>query len=105
MPEEPEATPEEVLLQEVKEALRIEWTEEDARLGKIIKRGKGRLKGIAGPGLDFEEEGLARDLLLSYCRYAYNNALEYFEENFSQELTRLQVQEATKGYKNREGDA
>ncbi len=30
-------------------------------------------------------------LLLDYCRYAYNNASEYFEENFQKEILRLQL--------------
>ena len=30
-------------------------------------------------------------LLLDYCRYAYNNASEYFEENFQHEILRLQL--------------
>ena len=53
-------------------------------------------KGIAGPGLNFEEEDLTRDLLLSYCRYAYNNAIEYFEENFHREILRLSLMEGVK---------
>ena len=39
---------------------------------------------------------LAVSLLLDYCRYVYNNASEYFEENFSKELLRLQLQEGIK---------
>lgn len=39
---------------------------------------------------------LAVSLLLDYCRYAYGNALEYFEENFAKELLRLQLQEGIK---------
>mgnify|MGYP001071804967 CR=1 FL=1 len=33
----------------------------------------------------------AVSLLLDYCRYAYNNASEYFEENFQKEILRLQL--------------
>lgn len=87
------------LLAEVKEELRIEWDEEDSRLTKIIERGKSRLRMLIGPEPNYEEDGLARDLLLAYCRYSYNNALEYFEENFAAELTRLQMEAALKGYK------
>jgi len=35
-------------------------------------------------------------LLLDYCRYVYNNASEYFEENYSKEILRLQLQEGIK---------
>ncbi len=34
----------------------------------------------------------AASLLLDYCRYVYNNASEYFEENFARDLLRLQLQ-------------
>ena len=37
----------------------------------------------------------AASLLLDYCRYSYNNASEYFEENFAREILRLQLQVAT----------
>lgn len=33
-------------------------------------------------------------LLLDYCRYYYNNAVEYFEENFQKQIVRLQFNEA-----------
>jgi hypothetical protein len=36
----------------------------------------------------------AASLLLDYCRYSYNNASEYFEENFAREILRLQLQVA-----------
>ena len=39
---------------------------------------------------------LAVSLLLDYCRYAYSNALEYFEENFRQDLYLLKLTVATK---------
>lgn len=96
---EPEENEEVTLLDEVKEELRIEWNDEDARLSRIIDRGKGRLSALVGTELQFEGEGLAKDLLLAYCRYAYNNALEYYEENFQAEILRLQLEFATEDYK------
>lgn len=39
----------------------------------------------------------AASLLLDYCRYSYNNASEYFEENFAREILRLQLQVAAEG--------
>jgi len=36
----------------------------------------------------------AASLLLDYCRYVYNNASEYFEQNFAREILRLQLQVA-----------
>lgn len=88
------------LLEEVKDNLRITWKDEDERLEKIILRGKSFLEGLTGTKLNFEEEGEAKSLLLDYCRYNYNNALEYFEENFERSILRLQFMEAVKDNEN-----
>jgi hypothetical protein len=85
-------------LEEIKSYLKITWDDEDSDIQLIIDRGKSRLKGLSGVELDFETEGLARELLFEYCRYAYNNAVEYFEENFQQEILRLQLQTGVNEY-------
>lgn len=85
-----------MLLEKVKEYLKIDWDDEDSNLTGIIERGKSNLQELTGTTLDFENEGQPKALLLDYCRYAYNNALEYFEENFHKEIVRLQYTEAVK---------
>lgn len=82
------------MLQELKDYLKITWTSEDAYLQKIIDRGKEYLKDLTGTNIDFESEGQAKSLLLDYCRYYYNNAIEYFEDNFQKQIVRLQYKEA-----------
>lgn len=84
------------MLQEVKEYLKITWDDEDSYIQGIINRGKDYLNNLTGTELDFKVEGQPKALLLDYCRYAYNNALEYFEENFHKEIVRLQFTEAVK---------
>lgn len=84
------------MLQEVKNYLKITWNDEDMSLTGIIARGQNYLNNLTGTTLDFEAEGQPKSLLLDYCRYAYNSALEYFEENFASEILRLQLQEAVK---------
>lgn len=84
------------MLEEVKNYLKITWNDEDANLLSIIERGKHNLEDLTGTTLNFELEEQAKSLLLDYCRYAYNNALEYFEENFHKEILRLQLKEAVK---------
>ena len=84
------------LLNNVKDYLKITWDDEDNNLQGIISRGKNYLQDLTGTELDFEVEGQPKSLLLDYCRYAYNNALEYFEENFHKEILRLQLMEAVK---------
>lgn len=80
------------MLEEVKSRLRITWDDEDDLLEGIIEQGEYYLDDLTGVELDYEKNGQARSLLFEYCRYAYNNALEYFEENFSSEILRLQLQ-------------
>lgn len=87
------------MLEEVKEYLKITWESENNYLQSIINRGKDNLSNLTGTDLDFEAEGQPKALLLDYCRYAYNNAIEYFEENFSKEILRLQLKEAVKASK------
>lgn len=79
------------MIDAIKSYLGITWDDEDIKIQSIIDRGKSRLEGLTGAKLDFTSEGLARELLFDYCRYAYNNASEYFEKNYQSEIMRLQV--------------
>lgn len=84
------------MLQAVKDYLKVTWNDEDAHIQGIINRGQAYLNDLTGAELDFEADGPPKTLLLDYCRYVYNNASEYFEENFARELLRLQLQEGIK---------
>lgn len=92
------------MLQAAKDYLKITWDDEDLRLQGIIDRGRAYLNGLAGADLDFDAEGLPRALLLDYCRYVYNNASEYFEENFAHQLLRMQLQAAVAQLAEEDGD-
>lgn len=78
------------MLQDVKDYLKITWDDEDAALLSLIERGKGYLLKLTG-ALDFELEDLGKQLLLDYCRYARNNALEFFQQNFAQDILLLSL--------------
>lgn len=82
------------MLEELKDYLKITWNSEDTYLQNIIARGKEYLKDLTGTNINFEEEGPFKTLLLDYCRYYYNNAIEYFEDNFQKDIVRLQYKEA-----------
>ena len=84
------------MLQAVKDYLKVTWNDEDSHIQGIIDRGQAYLNDLTGAELDFEADGPPKTLLLDYCRYVYNNASEYFEENFARELLRLQLQEGIK---------
>lgn len=79
------------MLDDIKDYLKITWDDEDDYLTSLISRGQTKLNELTGAELDFETEGLARSLLFDYVRYAYNNATEYFEENYQHEILRLQL--------------
>ncbi|KXS45595.1 MAG: Gp6 protein [Candidatus Frackibacter sp. T328-2] len=83
------------MLDEVRSYLRITWNDEDAVLQSMIARGKSTINNLVGANLDYTRGGLAKTLLLNYCRYDYNNAIEYFEENFQSEILRLQLKVGT----------
>lgn len=85
-----------MLLEEVKEELKITWNDEDSSLGKMIIRAKGDLESLVGVTLDLEKNTRAKTLFLNYCRYDYNNALEYFETNFQNKIIWLQLNEGVK---------
>ncbi len=80
------------MLQAVKDYLKVTWNDEDAHIQGIINRGQAYLNDLTGAELDYETDGPPKALLLDYCRYTYNNASEYFEENYRRELLRLQLQ-------------
>ena len=79
------------MLEKVKDRLKITWDDEDGTIQDIIEDGKYNLNDLTGVELDFEQNNLARSLLFEYCRYAYNNAADLFEENFQKEIMRLQL--------------
>jgi hypothetical protein len=82
------------LLDELKDNLGITGAAQDAALTRIIARGMVRIDELAGAEQDYDADGLHRDLLLDFCRYAFNNATEYFEENFAKEILRMSLQSA-----------
>ena len=86
------------LLKEVKNRLRLLNDDNDKIVEDIIGNGKAVLNELVGVELDFEKEGLAKTLLLDYCRYDYNNSLEFFEGNNLQRINRLIFLEGAKTY-------
>lgn len=86
------------MLEELKNYLRITWNEEDADLLLLIERGKSYINRLMGLELDYDKNDLPKDLLFNYCRYSRNNALEYFAENFHDEILYLQLHSASKEF-------
>ncbi|MBJ7955840.1 hypothetical protein [Bacillus cereus] len=82
------------LLDDVKHALAITWTEEDNNIIKLIDRSVYYINDLVGAELDLTVNLVARELVINRIRYEYNNALDQFESNFFQPLSRLTFQVA-----------
>ena len=82
------------MLDEIKEYLKVLDEDEDNYLNSLILQGEAYLNNLAGVKLNFNLNTSAKTLLKDYCRYAYNNATEFFETNFNSDILRLQLESA-----------
>lgn len=82
----------EQLLPDVENYLNITWQDDatDRKISGIISRGIARLGKLAGGEPDFTVPGDAQELLFEYCRYARDEALDVFENNYRSMLLALQ---------------
>jgi hypothetical protein len=85
----------------------LDITFEDEKLKAKIKRnmesGAAYLEDKAGSEIDFEEDKIALDLLISYCRYGRSNAIEQFEHDFASNLTAFALRAAVQKAQAQEG--
>lgn len=82
------------LLEDVKDALRITWNDDDKQLMKMIERSKTYLDDLIGMSFDYDKEGQHKTLLLERIRYVYNNAAHEFEINYAHEISRMMLDAA-----------
>jgi len=68
-------------------------THQDTKIREIVDRARIYFRSLVGTD---DIEDLDKELFLAYCRFAYNNATEYFEESYDSEITRLQFLYAVK---------
>ena len=82
----------EQLLPEVENYLNITWQDDatDRKISGIISRGIARLSKLCGGEPDFTVPGDAQELLYEYCRYARDEALDVFENNYRSMLLTMQ---------------
>jgi len=80
------------LLEEFKDRMHISNKAEDSNLKRLLSFSVAFVEDKCG---EFDIEGnensdkRARELVLERTRYAYNEALEYFEDNFLSEILSL----------------
>lgn len=91
------------MLEEVKNYLRVTWDDEDSEIISLIERGKKYLSRQTGTSLNFGDDDLPKQLLLDYCRYARNNALEFYQQNFAADLLFLSLQEGVREMRESDG--
>lgn len=70
--------------------MHISHSSEDVSLEDILKEASEYI--ISKTGLN-EEDARAKTLIFARARYAYNDSLEYFEENFLSEILGLSFEQ------------
>ncbi|HDJ2896676.1 TPA: phage head-tail adapter protein [Staphylococcus aureus] len=73
------------LLQDFKDMEKIDHTSEDIYIKKLLKRSYEKLQRDYGK-FDIDKDLIGRELVLNRARYAYQDLLEYFNENYRVDL-------------------
>lgn len=88
------------LLADVKNYLNITWDDlaTDERIRGLIASATADLDDYAGEALDYMPDGLPRKLMMDHVRYARDEALDVFENNYRTQLVRLRNRRRVTGY-------
>lgn len=72
------------LLDDIKNYLNITWQDEptDKKISGLIASGMVYLNGKYGKEADYTKDSMPRTLLMEYVRYARDEALDVFENNY-----------------------
>lgn len=91
------------ILQEFKERMHL-GDEEDENLKRILEASYDDLKRICGD-YDINENKSFKELVFERSRYVYNDALEYFHENFLIQINNLSLSKALEEIPGDDSDA
>ena len=96
MAETTERTADEILLEDILNALDITFDDDATKkkIWDIMQQGRARLEQLKGGTIDFAAEQTARTLLFSFCRYGRSNAIEQFEHDFSSQIVSFALEAA-----------
>lgn len=88
------------LLKDVKNHLNITWDDDatDDKVRGLISAATVYLDGKGGAVLDYEVDGLPRTLMMEYVRYARDEALDVFENNYTSLILTMQNERAVTAY-------
>lgn len=81
------------LLTQFKERMRLDGNHEDSNLTRILSASSVELKRVCG-AYDINIDEAFKELVFERSRYVYNDALEYFNENFLTQINSLSIQKA-----------
>ena len=79
------------LLEEFKKRMHIFHKGEDDNLKQLLSFSVAFVESKIGE-FDIEEHLKAKELVFERTRYAYNDAVEYFEDNFLSEIVALSLE-------------
>ena len=88
------------LMDDVRSYLNITWRDPDTdnRVGIWISQGIAYLDGKRGCMVDYTKPSTSRTLLLEFCRYMRDSALDVFENNYRSMILSMQNEEAVARY-------
>ncbi len=88
------------LLADVKNQLNITWDDDatDNKIRGLIAAASVYLNSKGGTVLDYEGDGFPRTLLMEFVRYARDEALDVFENNYTSLILAMQNERAVKAY-------
>jgi hypothetical protein len=84
-------TPE--IVQQFKDRMHFDGNHEDENLLRILKASETELLRVCG-SYDISTDGPFKELVFERSRYVYNDALEYFNDNFLTEINSLAIDKA-----------
>ncbi|MCM2675583.1 phage gp6-like head-tail connector protein [Alkalicoccobacillus plakortidis] len=73
------------IVDEFKERMRLSHSSEDSNIKRLLSFSYNRIKSSCGD-FDIEESETGKELVFERTRYSYNDAVEFFEDNFIAEL-------------------
>lgn len=76
------------LVEEFKDRMHIFHSAEDGNLERHLRNSAVAIRRMVGD-VDIEKNFEARELVIERARYAYNDSLEFFEDNFLGQITSL----------------
>lgn len=82
------------VLEEFKERMHLEDNEDQNLMGILSKSNKALIKMCGNYDINVDED--FRELVFERSRYVYNDALEYFKDNFLAEINNLGIDKALK---------